>query len=419
MLLVAFTAFSTLTKAQTNELVFQNVSLYSGSAGADNAVYRFPNVNANLDALVKITGRSSAQVELVNIDVTNSGFNKAFQPQVEYGNGSVSGIADWWMEFEIKFVNQGTTTAANIAEAYATAIDIDGNGGTLREWDSFYGSASYVIENNTPLVVSTVTGILAQLNLTGKKFLGINTAYTGIDTSVTALMTTHHYLNTNTITIRFGATTTGANNTTDRMYSVWFKNFAYNSPLSTLPVKLTSFTATLNSNKVDLKWITESEINTSHFVVERSTDGTNFSEAGIVFAYGTATDKTNYSFPDNISNITAPVIYYRLKSVDNDGKSQYSETRIIRLSKQTDNKVTIVTFPNPVTNEVRISIPNEWQNKKVIYEIINANGQVTQRTETISSSQTESINASNLSRGFYVVRVSCEGQTAQQKIVKN
>jgi Secretion system C-terminal sorting domain len=66
----------------------------------------------------------------------------------------------------------------------------------------------------------------------------------------------------------------------------------------------------------------------------------------------------------------------------------------------------------------RISIPNEWQNKKVTYEILNANGQVTQKTEVAGSSQTETINTTNLARGFYVVRVSCGNQFAQQKIVK-
>ncbi|MEI2740432.1 MAG: hypothetical protein V9F01_16790 [Chitinophagaceae bacterium] len=44
----------------------------------------------------------------------------------------------------------------------------------------------------------------------------------------------------------------------------------FNYP-STLPVKLSSFSATLNNNsKVDLKWSTATETNLSHFVVERS-----------------------------------------------------------------------------------------------------------------------------------------------------
>jgi len=188
---------------------------------------------------------------------------------------------------------------------------------------------------------------------------------------------------------------------------------------TTLPVKLASFTATLNkSNTVDLKWITYSELNVSHFEVERSTDGINFTEAGVVFAYGNSTDTKNYAYPDNISGVTSPAVYYRLRAVDMDGKDHYSETRMIRLTKQTSTDIAIAAFPNPVVNELRISIPNEWQNKKVTYEVMNANGQITHKTETANSSQVENINTSKLASGFYIVRVTCDGQTAQQKIVK-
>ena len=189
--------------------------------------------------------------------------------------------------------------------------------------------------------------------------------------------------------------------------------------ITPLPVKLLYFNAFLyDNNRVDLKWATVSEINTSNFVIERSTDGINFYVTGVVFAYGNETEKTNYSFSDDLSDVQSGVVYYRLRSVDIDGKSQYSETRIIRISKQTENAITIVAFPNPVITEVRISIPNEWQNKKVTYEVLNANGQVSKKSETGSSSQTETVNMSTLARGFYIVRVSCEGQTARQKIVK-
>jgi hypothetical protein len=188
---------------------------------------------------------------------------------------------------------------------------------------------------------------------------------------------------------------------------------------STLPVKLASFTAILNkNNNVDLKWITYSELNVSHFVVERSIDGINFNDDAMVFAYGNSTDTKTYSFADNISGVASSVVFYRLRAVDTDGKTHYSETRMIRLSKQTSTDISISAFPNPMMNELRISIPAEWQNKKVTYEVMNANGQVAQKMETANSSQVENINTSKLSSGFYIVRATCDGQTAQQKIVK-
>lgn len=415
--LVFLTALNISARAQTsNELVFQNSSLETGSAGANGAVYRFPNVSATMDALVTITGRSSSSVALSNIDITNDGFGKAFQPQINRGN--VNGATSWWMEFEIKFVYSGTTQSANVSEAYVTGLDIDGNSSNLREWDAFYGSTSYTVENNSLLTMTTVTGILANTNLLGRQFTGPVTTYSGIDTSATQLMTTHRYLNRNTITVRLGATTTGASSSTNRLYSLWFKNFTYSSPLSTLPVKLASFTATLNNNKADLKWTTSSEINVSHFVIQKSFDGINYSDAGIMFAYGSETEKANYQFPDNLATVSASVVYYRLRSVDHDGKSELSEVRIVRLASQQNNDITILTYPNPVTTELRITVPANWQNKPVVYEVFNANGQTVKRIQTGSSSQTETINFATLARGLYIVKVTCEGNSGQQRIVK-
>jgi Secretion system C-terminal sorting domain len=186
-----------------------------------------------------------------------------------------------------------------------------------------------------------------------------------------------------------------------------------------LPVNLISFQGMLNNNKVELNWKTASEVNVNYFMVERSFDGINFSDAGMVFAAGNSTTDNSYALSDNVANVTSPVVYYRLRSVDNDSKSQLSETRIIRISKTELTSITITTYPNPVASDLRITIPANWQNRKVMYEVVNLNGQVAKKIQTANSSQTENVNVSSLSPGMYVVRVSCEGETAQQKIVKH
>jgi hypothetical protein len=186
-----------------------------------------------------------------------------------------------------------------------------------------------------------------------------------------------------------------------------------------LPLTLVSFTAQLNTeNVVNLKWETVTEINVSHFEIEKSTDGINFTKAGTVSAKGNTEALTNYSMNDMVNGNPSSLFYYRLRSVDMDGKSQLSQTRIIRIDKQADKNISILTYPNPVSNEVRITIPASWQNKKVLYEIFNAEGKMVKRTAAASSSQTETINVNSLSSGFYIVRVSFEGQIALQKIIK-
>jgi hypothetical protein len=187
-----------------------------------------------------------------------------------------------------------------------------------------------------------------------------------------------------------------------------------------LPVKLTSFNVNLSQDqsKTNLTWTTATEINTNHFIVERSTDGVHYNEMGMVFANGNTNEQKNYQYTDNISAVNATLTFYRIRSVDIDGKSEYSATRSIRIDKQTDNNITILAFPNPVTNELSITIPPNWQNKKITYELYSANGQVTKKSENSSSNQTETMNVNSLPPGFYMVRVICNGEAAQQKIIK-
>lgn len=188
---------------------------------------------------------------------------------------------------------------------------------------------------------------------------------------------------------------------------------------SSLPVNLISFNAMLgNNNKVNLTWTTITEINVSHFVVEKSTNGNDFMDAGIVFAAGNSTDRLDYAFVDALANTNDRVIYYRIRSVDIDGKSQLSQTRIIRLSKTEGPAISILAYPNPVTTDLRITIPASWQNKKVVYEVYSVNGSLTMKKENANSSQTETLNVSQAAPGVYMVRVSCEGEMAQQKIIK-
>jgi hypothetical protein len=111
---------------------------------------------------------------------------------------------------------------------------------------------------------------------------------------------------------------------------------ASNASVNIVPVTPVSFTASVNNNntkKVDLKWSTEIETKLSHFIVERSTDGVNFSDAALVFAYGNTTAKSDYAFADNISRVLSGSVYYRIISIGDNGKAVYSNVHIIKINK--------------------------------------------------------------------------------------
>jgi hypothetical protein len=401
------------------ELSFTNPTLISGTNGADGATYKFAGVNNNLDALVKITQRSSSLVTLVNLDVTTTGFTKAFQPEVTYNNGNTAGSANWWMEFQISFVNKNTMTPATIATFSTTALDIDGDNDHLHEWDSFYGQASYTVENTTLLSVTNLLQLIGSLlTPVGQTFNGPTTQFSNIDTAATSVMATVKYNNANSMIYRAGASTNGSAST-DRMYSLWFKSFTFTAPVqTTLPLDLTSFTASLNNKtRVDLKWTTENEKNVSNFEIQRSYNGRDFETAAIVFANGNTTVKSNYSYSDNISNVQSGIIYYRLRMVDIDGRYSYSEVRVIRIGKDSGS-LTVLAYPNPVMDQLRITIPTAWQGKEVRFDIVNAAGQMVRSEKESTAGQTKNFAVANLGAGIYYVKVSCGSDQNTQKIIK-
>ena len=115
-----------------------------------------------------------------------------------------------------------------------------------------------------------------------------------------------------------------------------------------LPLTLISFTGQWKNDKVLLSWITESELNVSHFEIERSVTGNNFSKIGEQKAIGSYTIRQTYSFTDDAQN--APVIYYRLRMVDEDGRSKYSQVVVLKAN----NHYAIGISPNPFTNKINI-----------------------------------------------------------------
>ena len=402
------------------KLDFKNPKLITGTAGNDGAVYEFKNIGDKLDARVKIKGRSSSLVYLVDIDKKSSGFDKAWQPHVGYNNNRTNSATEWWMDFEISFVEKDKTTPATIKEFDLSAIDIDGNGDKIREFVSFYNLKSYTVEQNSILSISNLLGTLLSglTGVTGKRFDGPTLNFANIDTSGTSVMVTANYQNTQSFTVRTGAVASGANSATERMYSLYYQTFTYTQPSqATLPVKIKTFDTKLNDAKVVIDWTTGEEINFSHFVIERSTNGLDYKEIAVVFGDNNAGNNA-YAYTDAVNTNASGLIYYRLKMVDRDGTSKFSNVRIVKLNAK-NAIVTVSTYPNPVTNELRITIPANWQNKQVSYEMISLNGVIVKQQINQHASQTETIMVNNLQSGNYVVRLKAGSESAVQMIVKN
>jgi hypothetical protein len=82
------------------------------------------------------------------------------------------------------------------------------------------------------------------------------------------------------------------------------------------------FTASRDQNSIVISWSTEQESNVLKFVIERSTDMTNWGWVGDVAAFGESTIKRTYQYKDkNLYKTDQATFFYRLKTTDKNGQS--------------------------------------------------------------------------------------------------
>ena len=172
---------------------------------------------------------------------------------------------------------------------------------------------------------------------------------------------------------------------------------------STLPVELTSFSSICNENNtVSLEWTTASEHNASHFEVEKSRDGENWTLVKMIPAIGNSTQLTTYQCLDEIT--TTSTSYYRLIQTDVNGAVKKYD--IISANCKQELGFSVELYPNPSNGEYTIQLNNPSKGNYQI-EILSITGQLIQRAfNTVTSSETTVIKSSDsLNKGTYFVRL--------------
>jgi uncharacterized repeat protein (TIGR01451 family) len=191
-----------------------------------------------------------------------------------------------------------------------------------------------------------------------------------------------------------------------------------NPEAGALPVTLVSFTATLMpDNNVSLNWATSQEINCDKYKIERGFDGNLFSEVASLSGSGTTSLFHSYSFTDNVFQVSVPLIYYRIKQIDIDGKGTYSKVLSIKLKSANDR---LTASPNPFTSSVNISIG--WASaENVSARIFNIQGKEMLMKNVRLSAGVNNISFDELSKfpaGNYFIQFISGAHRITQKITK-
>jgi hypothetical protein len=186
---------------------------------------------------------------------------------------------------------------------------------------------------------------------------------------------------------------------------------AANDPLPTnpLPVELTSFEARRSSNgQVQVMWRTASESQSSHFEIQRRVDGLSetFQAMGTVAAQGSSSTPKAYAWTDH--NAPASLLYYRLRQVDLDGSSSYSQVVAVAsgLGK-------FELYPNPATDVLVVLLPAEQVGQPV--RLLDLQGR-----EVLSSilGMRGELKVGHLAAGTYLVQIGKGGAGLTQRLVK-
>ncbi len=128
----------------------------------------------------------------------------------------------------------------------------------------------------------------------------------------------------------------------------------------TLPLRLISFTATKTNDAVLLKWTAAEETNMSHYEVQRSADGRNFTAINSIPSRNSLSN-TSYSFTDQ--SPVQGVTYYRLKMIGhNPGDVKHSAVLTVHFA----GKNNVLVWPSALRAGQALNVSNPVQERLIL-----------------------------------------------------
>jgi hypothetical protein len=185
-----------------------------------------------------------------------------------------------------------------------------------------------------------------------------------------------------------------------------------------LPIELFSFetNAELTYNVID--WITATETNNDYFEIEACEDGINFKPIEKRKGAGNSNKKITYTTRDKNYS---PTTYYRLKQVDFDGKTSYSEIRVVsRFNKKSKDLFTVDVAPNPTDSEIHIKVTSGAKETYRV-DVMSIDGKLLLKRDIDEKDfyNGVTLDFSSLENGMYHVEVSSSKGYVIKKVIKN
>jgi hypothetical protein len=173
-----------------------------------------------------------------------------------------------------------------------------------------------------------------------------------------------------------------------------------------LPVELSAFNAKYDEKgKVDLNWVTKTEVSNYGFYVERSINEGEWTSITFIEGHGNSNSPKEYNYSDKDLFAGGSKFQYRLKQVDTDGKYEYSD--VVEVEIMPTKFELSQNYPNPFnpSTTIQFSLPKETKLKINIYNMIG------QLVRTLADGNYDAgyhkvtLNATDLPSGAYIYRI--------------
>lgn len=185
-----------------------------------------------------------------------------------------------------------------------------------------------------------------------------------------------------------------------------------------LPVTIGTFNATCDEIDEDIlvQWSTITEQNSSHFVLERSMTGIDWTIIGEVPAAGTSTSVQYYSFKDGEPR-SSDLVYYRLRQYDLNGASEGFGTISVEC---TSGELGFSINPNPASATVAIAISGDLGDAKTFFTISDVNGRHIQQIDYVKENgKLLNVNLEEFAPGTYLIQMVSEDEIIQvERLIK-
>lgn len=373
------------------------------NGGGDGTSLGFVRLGIGPDGTAWILAGSGTQLYLAKIKpngvMLNGSLPAADQLQVVDDNVSlVGGAAATFQNGDVCILGNGNIYALANNGSGVTQIFIgapNGSSTTLtKKWD-------LVNQDNSPFT-GQVNGVA--FSPTGSLYISTSGTDQGL-----------YYIDAETVNGPAGTVQTSLVIATPNIHDLASNVFPTQS---TLPVTLSAFSVYKSGNNAILDWKTSNELNTDHFEIERSYDGINFTVIGNKQAAGNSSSDVIYQYIDPII-ISSGNIYYRLKTLDIDGKSSYSKIVVLRINGGIVKDFTV--YPNPFTSNLKMEINSEKE-VSVVLRLSSASGQVILNRNILLQKGVNVVVLSselqNLNPGIHILELISDGGKMTQKIIK-